>query len=67
MKIQVPVVVEMTDEQVAMYAAGYGLPRSGGRLYAREVVEDVQAHVLNLVQESAAFAGDGATVSIKGR
>ncbi len=72
MRIQVPLVIEMTDEQVRQYADEFGLPAKGGRLYAREVVEDVQRYVLTCVQDSAAFGetGDGndtrgAGVSIK--
>jgi hypothetical protein len=69
MQIKVPVIIEMTDEQVADYARTYGLPADGGKLYTREVVEDVRAYVLGCVQESAAFGetgtGDGgASVSI---
>lgn len=74
MRIAVTVVIEMSDEQVKDYANEYGLPRSGGRLYAREVVEEVRDYVLTAVQDSPAFgevgAGDGtrgADVSLKGR
>jgi hypothetical protein len=72
MRIQVHLVIEMTDEQVNQYAGEYGLPSQGDRLYAREVVENVQSRVLSCVQDCAAFGetGDGngtrgATVSIK--
>jgi hypothetical protein len=72
MRIPVTLVIDMTDQQVEQYAAEYGLPAKGGRLYAREVVEDVRRYVLTQVQDSAAFgeAGDGtgargAAVSIK--
>jgi hypothetical protein len=71
-RIAITLVIEMTDEQVRQYADEYGLPASGGRLYAREVVEDVQSYVLTCVQDSAAFGetGDGngtrgADVSLK--
>lgn len=74
MRIVVPVVIDMTDAQVADYAAEYGLPRKGGRLMAKELVEDVRSYVLGCVQESAAFGevGDGrgtrgADVSLKER
>jgi hypothetical protein len=74
MRIHVPLVIEMTGEQLAAYASEYGLPRHGGRLTAKEVVDDVQGYVLTCVQESAAFCeiGDsegtrGADVSIKRR
>lgn len=73
-KVQVPLVIEMTGEQVAAYAEEYGLPKEGGPLRARHIVEDVRAYVLTCVQDSAAFGeiglGDGtraADVSIKGR
>lgn len=66
MRIAVTVVVEMSDDQVAGYALEYGLPRQGGKLYAREVVEDVRSYVLGCVQQSAAFTEGGADVSIKG-
>lgn len=74
MRIAVTVVIEMTDEQVKDYADEYGVPRNGGRLYAREVVEDVRGYVLTAVQDSPAFGeiGDGkgtrgADVTVKGR
>ena len=72
MRIAVTLVIEMTDEQVAAYADEYGLPRKGGKLMAKEVVEDVRSYVLTGIQDSAAFgeAGDGtrgADVSIKER
>jgi hypothetical protein len=61
MRIAVTLVIDMTDEQVQQYADEYGLPAKGGRLYAREAVEDVQRYVLTCIQDSAAFgeAGDG--------
>jgi len=72
MRIQIPLVVEMTDDQVRNYANEYGLPRKGGRLMAKEIVEDVRSYVLTCVQDSAAFGeiglGDGtrgAFVSIR--
>lgn len=67
MRIAVTLVIEMTDEQVAEYAAEYGLPRGGGKLMAREVVGDVRSLVLTAVQDSAAFGYGGADVSIKER
>lgn len=71
MRIAVTVVVDMTDEQVQAYAAEYGLPRKGGRLYAREVVEDVRSQVLTGIRDSTAFGETGvgtrgADVSLKG-
>lgn len=72
MRIPVTLVIDMDDEQVRAYAAEYGLPRDGGRLMAKEVVEDVRSYVLTAVQDSPAFGeiGDGkgtrgAEVSIK--
>ena len=66
-RIQVPLVIEMTAEQVQAYAAAYGLGDSSGQVRAREIVEDVQSYVLTAIQESATFGETGATVSIKGR
>lgn len=70
MRIPVPLVIEMTDEQVEQYADEYGLPRTDGRVYARHVVEDVRSQVLTLIRDSEAFGetGDGtrgADVTIK--
>lgn len=72
MRIQIPLVIEMTDEQVKNYADEYGLSRDGEKLMAKTVVEDVCSYVLTCIQDSAAFGeiGDGAgtrgaTVSIK--
>ena len=70
MRIQVPLVIDMTDEQVKQYADEYGLPALGGKLYAREIVANVQSYVLTCIQDSVAFGetGDGtrgAAVSIK--
>lgn len=72
MRIQIPLVIEMTDEQVAEYAAEQGLPHHTGPLRAKDIMEDVQAYVLTAIQDSAAFGetGDGrgtraADVSIK--
>jgi hypothetical protein len=61
MRIQVPLVIDMTDEQVSRYAAEYGLPEGGGKLRARDVVEHVQRRALTCVQDSEAFGetGDG--------
>jgi hypothetical protein len=60
-KIQIPIVIEMSDQQVEDYAREYGLPRQGGELRAKEVVDDVRTYVLTAVQDSAAFGetGDG--------
>lgn len=71
MRIQIPLVIEMSDAQVRQYAVEYGLPHHDGPLRAKDIVEDVQAYVLTAIQDSAAFgecAGiRGADVSIKGR
>ena len=65
MRIMIPIVVDMTDAQVKDYALEYGLPREGGKLMAKEVVDDVRSLVLTGVQSLGAFADDGADVSIK--
>jgi hypothetical protein len=72
MRIAIPLVIDMTDEQVEQYAAEYGLPASNGKVRARDVVDDVRSYVLTCVQDSAAFGetgtGDGtrgADVTIK--
>lgn len=62
MRVQIPLVVEFTDEQLQDYAAENGLPHNGGPLRAKDVVEDVRSYVLNAIQESVR-----ATVTIKGR
>lgn len=61
MRIVVPVVVDMTDPQVAEYAADSGI---GTR--AKDVVASVRSYVLTAVQESPALAGT-ADVTLKGR
>jgi hypothetical protein len=74
MRIAIPLVIEMTDEQVEQYAAEYGLPLpvSDGKVRARDVVDDVRSYVLTCIQDSTAFGetgvGDGtrgADVAIK--
>jgi hypothetical protein len=68
MRIVVPVVVDMTDEQVESYASDYGLPLP---VRAKDVVSSVRAEVLRAVKDSCAFgqaeARRGASVSIKER
>ena len=66
-RIPVPLVIEMTPEQVQVYANENGLPRDGGPLRNREIVEDVRAYVEHVVQESYSFGNGGADVTIKGR
>lgn len=65
MRIAITLVIEMTDKQVADYAGEYGLPRDGGRLMAKEVVEDVNEYVLGAVSQSPAFYNGGADITIK--
>jgi hypothetical protein len=67
MRIQIPLVIEMTDEQVADYAREYGLSLP---VRAKDIVDDVRSYVLTAVQDSPAFGeiGNGtraAEVSIK--
>lgn len=72
-RVQIPLVVEMDEAQVAAYAKEYGLPHHDGPLRTKDIVDDVQASVLSCVQDSAAFGSAGrggsrgADVSIKGR
>lgn len=66
-RIQVPLVIEMTAEQAQAYADEYGLGDGSGKVRAREIVEDVQSYVLTCIQDSAAFGDGAATVTIKGR
>jgi hypothetical protein len=66
-RVTIAVVIDMTGDQVQGYADEYGLPREGGRLYAREVVEDVREYVLSALQQCPAFCEGRATVSLKGR
>lgn len=70
MRIQIPIVIEMTDDQVETYADKYALPRNGaGKVMAKDIVEEVRSYVLTLVQECAPFGVTqgtrGADVSIK--
>ena len=67
MRITIPVVIDLTDQQILDYADEYGLPRNGGRLMAREVAEDVREYVLNALRQSPAFYEGRADVSIKER
>ena len=66
MRIQIPLVVEMTDEQVNDYAAASdGAPIAGpGRPRAKDVVDEVRKDVLALVQGYGLFPS-GAIVTIK--
>jgi hypothetical protein len=68
MRVVIPVVIDMTDAQVQDYADEYGLPLSnGGKPYAREVVADVRAYVLNSLQQCPAFYEGRADISIRER
>ncbi len=58
MRIQVPLVIEMTDEQVKEYANDYALPGST----AKVVTEDVRKNVLHSIQ---GLLGEVADVTIK--
>lgn len=66
MRIQIPIVIEMTDEQVEAYADDFGLPRNGaGKVMAKDIVDDIRSYVLTEIQGSAAFGEGCADVSIK--
>ena len=72
-RVHLSLVIDMTGDQVAAYAAEYGLPHHDGPLRAKDIVNDVRSYVLTAIQDSAAFGeigrGDGtrgATVTIKG-
>lgn len=67
MRIQIPLVIEMTDEQVKDYAELAGLPHHGGPLRAKDVVDDLRAHVLSSVQQLNDIVESGADVTIKER
>ena len=63
MRIQIPIVVEMTDEQVKQYANEYGLTVDGTRILAKDIVKDVRENVLHSIQ---GYFDDFADVTIKG-
>lgn len=65
MRVQIPLVVEFTDEMAREWAADNELPAEGGTVRAKHIVDDVQSYVLSHVQGSA--LGRFADVSIKGR
>ena len=62
--VQVPIVIEMTQEQAEEYAGGSGVALTAGAMS-----DDIRRHVLTGVQDSAAFGegngGRGASVRIK--
>ena len=64
MRIPVPLVIDMTDQQAADYAAEFGLG-DGGKVMAKDMVNDVRRYVLTALQGST--LGQFADVSIKGR
>lgn len=64
MRIVVPVVVEMTDKQVAAYAEDCDLPVP---VRAKDVVASVRRFVLNSTQTAFYHVGETADVSIKER
>jgi hypothetical protein len=45
MRVQLPLVAEMTDEQTRQWAKEHDIPEVGGHLYARDVVDSLQAVV----------------------
>ena len=68
MRIVVPVVIDMTDEQVKVYADEYGLDvRGDGMPAAKDMVADVRSTVLTAIQGSPAFYESGASVTLKER
>jgi hypothetical protein len=64
-RVVVPLVIEMSDEQQTSYANASGLPHHDGPLRAKDFVDDVRLYVLGAVQHSAAFDDDGAAVSVR--
>jgi len=63
-RVQVPLVVEMTAEQVTEWAADHGLSLSPGRTPVKAIVDDVQRHLLNLARGDYGL-GSGASVTLK--
>jgi hypothetical protein len=66
-RVQVPLVIEMTAEQAQAYADEYSLSDGKNPVRARVIVEDVQSYVLTWIQDSAAFGASAATVTLKRR
>jgi hypothetical protein len=66
MRIVVPVVVEMTSQQVGAYAGEQGLPHCGYVLHDSDIREDVRSVVLAAIKASPLFEF-GASVSLKER
>ncbi len=64
MRVQIPLVIEMSDDQVAAYGLEFGLPHDGTtKLMAKHVVDHVRESVLANTQGSVL----GEFSSIKGR
>jgi hypothetical protein len=61
MRIAVPLVIEMNDEQLANYAKFNGL---GEKPRAKDVVAEVRSYVLTCIQDAGDFTGGAADVSI---
>lgn len=49
MRIPIPLVVDMTDEQVAEWASLNQLPGAGSHVMAKDVGDDVRSHVLTVL------------------
>jgi len=49
-RIQVPLVIEMDDNQVKAYVLEASLPHHDGPLRTKNIVEDVRAYVLSSIQ-----------------
>ncbi len=65
MRIQIPLVIEMTDEQVKEWASDNDLARTeGGKVMAKTIVEDMRSYVLTGIQGLLTATGY-AEVSIK--
>jgi hypothetical protein len=64
MRIVVPVVVEMTDQQMADYADWAGLAE---KPRAKDVVESVRRFVVNSAQTGFDHVGSGADAFLKER
>lgn len=61
-RIQIPLVIEMDDEQVKEYVRDNNLPNHDGPLRAKDIVEDVRRYVQYSIQGLI-----DADVTIKGR
>jgi hypothetical protein len=62
-RFPVPLVIDMTDDQLRQWAEATGVPRTGdGSVRAKDAVDAVRAQVLAAVQ---AVLGQHADISIK--